>query len=189
MPRSPHARRRTGARRRSGRAPGGAALGLAALAFVAPIVAMGAATSLLAADLTPQEKVETRLMCYCGCSDLTVRACSCGTAAEIKQDIAQRMASGQTADEVEAAYVKKFGAQIRSAPTTSGFDLVAWVTPFLVILAGSGFIVHLTRRWRGRPADPAPHGQPAAPGFDSRRLSADDRGALDRIEREIREEL
>jgi cytochrome c-type biogenesis protein CcmH len=184
MPRRPHARRRTGARGRSGRAPGGAAL-----AFAALVVAIGAATSLLAAELTPQEKVETRLMCYCGCSDLTVRACSCGTAAEIKQDIAQRMASGQTAGEVEAAYVKKFGAQIRSAPTTSGFDLVAWVTPFLVILAGAGFIVHLTRRWKGRPAHPAPHGKPAAPGFDSRRLSADDRGALDRIEREIREEL
>jgi cytochrome c-type biogenesis protein CcmH len=161
-----------------------------ALAALATLVLGGAfSPGPLAAELTPQEKVETRLMCYCGCSDLTVRACSCGTAADIKQDIARRLADGQTADEVEAAYVKKFGEQIRSAPTTSGFDLLAWVTPFVVILAGGGFIIHLTRRWRGRAAQPAAHGKRAAPAFDSRRLSADDRGTLDRIEREIREEL
>lgn len=153
------------------------------------LVFLGATTALPAAELTPQEKVETRLMCYCGCSDLTVRTCSCGTAAEIKRDIAERMASGQTADEVEAAYVGKYGAQIRSAPTTSGFDLLAWVTPFVAILAGGGFILHRIRRWRSQAlGDPAP-GQAAVPAFDSRRLSADDRGTLDRIEREIREEL
>ena len=159
------------------------------MALAALVVASGAATALPAAELTPQEKVETRLMCYCGCSDLTVRTCSCGTAAEIKQDIARRLADAQTADEVEAAYVKKYGAQIRSAPTTSGFDLLAWVTPFLVILAGGGFIVHLIRRWRSQAPRDAAQGEPAAPAFDSRRLSPDDRGTLDRIEREIREEL
>ena len=162
------------------------------MALAALVLACGvssATTALRAAELTPQEKVETRLMCYCGCSDLTVRTCSCGTAAEIKHDIAQRMASGQTGDEVEAAYVGKYGAQIRSAPTTRGFDLLAWVTPFLVILAGGGFIVHLIRRWRSQPLSDAAAGRPSVPVFDSRRLSADDRGTLDRIEREIREEL
>ena len=177
-------RRRPAAGGPGGRAPGGAALALLALGF-AGAVSSGA----LAAELTPQEKVETRLMCYCGCADLTVRTCSCGTAADIKQDIARRLADGQSADEVVAAYVRERGPQIRSAPTTSGFDLLAWVMPFLVILAGGGFIVHLTRRWRGRAAQPAAPGAPAAPAFDSRRLSADDRGTLDRIEREIREEL
>jgi hypothetical protein len=58
-----------------------------------------------------------------------------------------------------------------------------------VILAGGGFIVHLTRRWRGHATRPAAQGKASAPAFDSRRLSADDRGTLDRIEREIREEL
>jgi len=152
-------------------------------------VASGATTALPAAERTPQEKVEIRLMCYCGCTDLTVRTCSCGTAAEIKQDIARRLADGQTADEVVAAYVRERGPQIRSAPTTSGFDLLAWVTPFVVILAGGGFIVHLIRRWRRQPSRDGARGEPAVPAFDSRRLSADDRGTLDRIEREIREEL
>jgi cytochrome c-type biogenesis protein CcmH/NrfF len=171
------------ARAQASRVPAVAALALAALIFA------GASSAPLAAELSPQEQVETRLMCYCGCSDLTVRTCSCGTAADIKQDIARRLADGQTADQVVEAYVRERGPQIRSAPTTSGFDLLAWVTPFVVILAGGGFIVHLTRRWRCHATQPAAHGGMAAPAFDSRRLSADDRGALDRIEREIREEL
>jgi len=146
-------------------------------------------TGLRAATLTPQEQVETRLMCYCGCTDLTVRTCSCGTAADIKMDIAQRLAGGQTADQVVEAYVRERGAQIRSAPTTSGFDLLAWVTPFAAILVGAGLIVHLTRRWRGHAAAPPSGDAPMSPAFDSRRLSADDRATLDRVERAIREEL
>jgi cytochrome c-type biogenesis protein CcmH/NrfF len=85
--------------------------------------------------------------------------------------------------------VRQRGAQIRSAPTTSGFDLLAWVTPFVVILAGAGLIVQLTRRWRGRATAPPAAGAQPAPTIDSRRLSPDDRATLDRVERAIREEL
>src|SRR5439155_9666968 len=58
-----------------------------------------------AADLTPQQQVEGRLMCYCGCSDLTVRVCTCGTADSIRQEIASRLGNGETPDQVVAAFV------------------------------------------------------------------------------------
>src|SRR4029077_3752580 len=83
-----------------------------------------------AADLTPQQQAEGRLMCYCGCSDLPVRVCTCGTADSIRQEIASRLGNGETPDQVVAAFVAQHGEQMRSAPTKSGFDLVAWVTPF-----------------------------------------------------------
>src|SRR2546425_3071980 len=100
-----------------------------------------------AADRTPQQQVEGRLMCYCGCSDLTVRVCTCGTADTMRQEIADRLARGETTDQVVAAFVARYGAQIRSAPTKTGFDLVAWITPFAaLILAGSALAV-VVRRW------------------------------------------
>jgi cytochrome c-type biogenesis protein CcmH len=163
--------------------------GARALLVLALVAGPAAPAVVRAATLTPQEQVETRLMCYCGCTDLTVRTCSCGTAADIKQDIAQRLASGQTADAVVAAYVDKYGEQIRSAPTTSGFNLVAWVMPFVAILAGAVLIVQLTRRWRGPATRPAAAGGASPPALDPGRLSAEERKTLERIEREIREDF
>ena len=139
-----------------------------------------------AADLTPQQQVEGQLMCYCGCSDLTVRICTCGTADSIRQEIASRLGNGETPDQVVAAYVAQHGEQIRSAPTKSGFDLVAWVTPFLLLaLAGSALVV-VVRRWGSlRTSPPAAPGAP--PAKDHHAPSPEERKALERVRREMRE--
>jgi cytochrome c-type biogenesis protein CcmH/NrfF len=140
----------------------------------------------VAADLTPQQQVEGRLMCYCGCSDLTVRVCTCGTADSIRQEIAGRLANQETPDQIVAAFVAQHGEQIRSAPTKAGFDLVAWVTPFLVLgLAGSALIV-VVRRWGSLRATPvAAAGAPAA--RDDHAPTPEQRKALERVRREMRE--
>ncbi|MBI1951665.1 MAG: hypothetical protein HYS34_09930, partial [Acidobacteria bacterium] len=57
------------------------------------------------APLTARQEVEGRLMCYCGCADLTVRTCTCGTADAIRQEIAESLGYGETPDQVVAAYV------------------------------------------------------------------------------------
>ena len=122
-------------------------------------------------------------MCYCGCSDLTVRVCTCGTADAIREEIAGRLANRETPAQVVAAFVARHGEQMRSAPTKSGFDLVAWVTPFVVlILAGSALVV-VVRRWgaarqASATAPGAEAGHPPTPG---------ERRALDRVRREMKE--
>src|SRR2546422_9615196 len=103
--------------------------------------------SVLAAEVTPQQDVEGRLMCYCGCSDLTVRVCTCGTADSIRAEIAGRLAGGESPEQVVAAFVARHGEQIRSAPLKSGFDLVAWVTPFVALLLAASGLVVVIRRW------------------------------------------
>jgi cytochrome c-type biogenesis protein CcmH/NrfF len=144
---------------------------------------------LFAADRSPQEIVEGGLMCHCGCTDLTVKTCSCGTAARIKQDIAQRLASGQTADQVVEAYVAQFGEQILSAPTRRGFNLLAWIVPFAAILAAGSLVVALTRRWAAQGKTVAAgSGAPQVPA-GSGELSSLDQKRLDRIERDLRRDL
>ena len=135
-----------------------------------------------AADLTPQRQVEGRLMCYCGCADLTVRLCTCGTADGIR---------GETPDQVVAAFVAQYGEQIRSAPSTSGFDLVAWVTPFAVLVAAGSALLFTLRRWEARGARPAPSaaGQAAARQVDAAPLTEAEREVMRRVEREIKEGL
>ena len=154
-------------------------LGLA----LAVLLSLSGARDSIAAPQTPQHLVESRLMCYCGCSDLTVRICTCGTADAIRGEIATWLSGGETPDQVVAAFVARYGEQIRSAPTKTGFDLVAWITPFaLLILAGSALAMTV-RRW-GR-ARPGPTVAPASPNAAA--ATPEERRALERVRREMRE--
>jgi len=138
-----------------------------------------------AADLSPQRQIESSLMCYCGCADLTVRVCTCGTAEGMRREIAAQLADGRSPEQVTAAFVARYGEKILSAPTLSGFNLVAWITPFAVLLvAGSGLVV-VVRRWSARGAVllPATGGAPSSPPA----LSDRERDLMTRVEREIRE--
>ena len=160
---------------------GAAAFGLALLAAAAlPARADGPPAG--AAREEAALKVEQGLMCYCGCTDLTVRTCNCGVAAEIKSDIRDRLAAGQSSEDVIAAYVGKYGAQIRSAPSKHGFDLLAWWMPFIAVFAAGALVISLIRRWARHPAPrpgSAAAGEAPAPGAAS----------LDRVDRAMRDIL
>jgi cytochrome c-type biogenesis protein CcmH/NrfF len=41
---------------------------------------------------------------------------------------------------------------VLAAPTTSGFDRVAWIFPVLAFTLGLGFVVVVIREWKKRPA-------------------------------------
>lgn len=125
-------------------------------------------------------EIEQGLMCHCGCTDLTVRVCNCGVAAGIKDDIRERLGAGQSRAEVIAAYVARYGAQIRSAPSKQGFDLLAWWMPFVAVFTAGAFLVVLVRRWARQPLPaPAPAEGPAAPRDAS----------LERVDRVLRDIL
>ena len=156
-------------------------LGAALLAAASPARAEDPAGAGAAREEAAR-KVEEGLMCYCGCTDLTVRACNCGVAAEIKSDIRERLSAGQSSAEVIAAYVGKYGAQIRSAPSKQGFDLLAWWMPFIAVFAAGALVVSLVRRWARHPAQPpvpSSAGGGSAPGAAS----------LDRVDRAMRDIL
>jgi cytochrome c-type biogenesis protein CcmH len=168
--------------------------GLPPLVFSALCLAASPAPA-RAADLTPLEQVEEGLLCHCGCAGLTVRTCTCGTADGMRGEIASRLASGQTPSQVIESFVATYGEQIRPAPTKSGFNLVAWVTPFAALLIAGSCIVVLVRRWGLRRTRPAGDGQagtepdaPAASSPGAPRLSTDaERAVLRRVEREMKE--
>lgn len=176
------------------RRPDAAALAAAILAAAL----LAAAPPARAAAPDPQAEAESSLMCHCGCTDLTVKVCNCGTAAAIKSDIAARLAQGNTVAQVVDAYVAQYGEQIRSSPAREGFNLLAWIMPFAAILAGGSMIVTLVRRWRrdpgALPAPDAPLSAGAGAGVSAAPApgavpSAADAALRDRVEREMRESL
>jgi cytochrome c-type biogenesis protein CcmH len=129
---------------------------------------------------TTQTDIEEALTCQCGCG-LTVHSCNhvqCPSGIPLKEEIAAQLAAGKNREQVLTYFSTKYGEKILSAPTTSGFNLIAWITPFLVVLIAAVMIVALSRRWR-RPAAPPP--RPLhTPADDARRARLE--AELDRFD-------
>jgi len=112
--------------------------------------------------------VATTILCDCGCHPQSVHACACGRAAEMREEIAAALTGGgpggrpQSAKQVIAAYVARYGEKIRIAPTKRGFNLVAWLGPSIALLTAGVALSLALRRWRAHsPGVPVPAGVPA----------------------------
>lgn len=108
-----------------------------------------------------QRETEERLACQCGCG-LTVHTCNhlqCSFAVPVREDIAKSLAAGQTDDEIIARYVAEYGEKVLSAPTQTGFNLLAWWGPYAALAAGALALAAALRRLRkGRAHEQAPDG-------------------------------
>jgi cytochrome c-type biogenesis protein CcmH len=96
------------------------------------------------------DDVSQGLTCQCGCG-LTVANCNhpeCSFSVPLRGEISRMIEKGMDRPAIIAIYRTKFGEKILSAPTTEGFNLLAWVMPFLALLVGGGLIVMMLGRWR-----------------------------------------
>ena len=112
-------------------------LALLALAFTAA-----------AASVTTKE-IEEALTCQCGCG-LTVHSCNhlqCGSGIPLKQEVLTMVSQGVPRDEILLRFRDKYGEKILSSPTTEGFNLTAWVLPFVVLGIGVVVVLATVRRW------------------------------------------
>lgn len=103
------------------------------------------------------QHLEESLTCQCGCG-LTVHSCNhlqCPSALPLREEIREQMKLGKGEDQILAHFADKYGEKILSAPTTTGFNLTAWVTPFVVVAAGMLFVSFTLLRWRRRTIQPA----------------------------------
>lgn len=66
--------------------------------------------------------------------------------------IEQKLAQGQSEEEIIQFFVAQYGEQVLASPPKRGFNLVAWVLPFAAILGGGGVIYIALKAWvrRGR---------------------------------------
>jgi len=96
-------------------------------------------------------RVGARLACLCGgCKD-TVASCQmleCHYSKPARERIAELQAAGWSDDRIIDEFVQKNGKQALSAPPAEGFNLLAWVMPFVAIAAGLGMIWVFIQRFR-----------------------------------------
>jgi cytochrome c-type biogenesis protein CcmH/NrfF len=145
-----------------------ALLALLALALPAGTSAQEPQTSL--AD------IEDEVMCpVCGVTlELATEA---PQAIQEREFIRERVAAGESKEEIKDALVAEFGPEVLAVPEAEGFDLAAWLVPGIAIAIAAVAILFALRRWR-RDADQSGDGPAEPPAAalsdeDAERLDAD----------------
>ncbi|MGH9388098.1 MAG: cytochrome c-type biogenesis protein [Vicinamibacteria bacterium] len=119
--------------------------------------------ALSAATVAAQERLSTpeyreacaALMCQCGGCSATVYTCAmehCHSAEPIREEIAERIQKGESAEDVVKVFEERYGLAILSAPPASGFHLTAWIAPFAVLLAGFFVTRRVLQSWKRQTA-------------------------------------
>lgn len=122
---------------------------------------LAAATAAPAAAPVSEETVHAigaQLRCVV-CQSLSVADSPSETANQMRGIIRERLAAGDSPEQVKAYFVEKYGLWILLAPPREGFNLLVWVVPFVALAAGLALVLLLVRRWSRRAA-PAPAGAP-----------------------------
>jgi cytochrome c-type biogenesis protein CcmH len=103
------------------------------------------------AQTTTVNDVAEELICQCGC-DRMLNSHVCDTQEAMVTLIEQKLAQGQSKEEIIQFFVTQYGEQVLASPPKRGFNLMAWILPFVAILGGGGVIYIAIKKWvrRGR---------------------------------------
>jgi cytochrome c-type biogenesis protein CcmH len=95
-----------------------------------------------------------RMMCICGCNQILLECNHVGCPASdgMRGELMAAVNRGDSDSLVEQSFVQKYGPTVLAAPTTKGFDRVAYIVPFIALIVGFGLIALLVRAWKNRPA-------------------------------------
>jgi cytochrome c-type biogenesis protein CcmH len=90
-----------------------------------------------------------QLMCSCGCGQVLGECNHVGCPASPVQlaELRSAISAGMTDKQILDSFAAKYGATVLAAPTTEGFNLVAWIAPFAVFLAALLGTILLVRHW------------------------------------------
>ncbi len=122
-------------------------LGLAALLFLLFV-------SPVKADSATVRDIAKQLICQCGCT-MILSNCThdeCMVRDTMNTLIEQKLAQGQSEEQIIQFFVAQYGEQVLASPPKRGFNLTAWILPFAAILGGGGIIYLALKKWtkRGR---------------------------------------
>ena len=129
-----------------------------ALLFLAALTMLGAGNS-----TTTLDRIGHKLVCQCGCGQI-LSECNhvgCPVSGPMLDELRAQLATGATEPAILNTFIAKYGPVVLAAPIRGGFDIVAWVVPFAVLLLGGIGIFFALSRWRNRhtkfqQANPAP---------------------------------
>ncbi len=97
-------------------------------------------------DQNLQKDIEEMLVCQDDCG-MILSACDNQTALHMRKIVIERLQKGQTKDEILGHFVSIYGEKVLAAPQAKGFNVTAWVTPFLALILGSVLMYFVLDKW------------------------------------------
>jgi cytochrome c-type biogenesis protein CcmH/NrfF len=90
-----------------------------------------------------------RMMCMCGCRQILLECnhVGCQVSEQMRSELTSALGRGDSDDLVVQAFVQKYGNAVLAAPTGEGFNLLAWIMPFVALLAGLVVTAMIVRNW------------------------------------------
>jgi len=94
-----------------------------------------------------------RMMCVCGCSQILLECnhVGCSYSDRMRGELMAALDRGDNDDLLLQGFVQKYGTTVIAAPTTKGFNRVAWIMPFVALGLGLATMVLVVRAWKNRP--------------------------------------
>lgn len=99
------------------------------------IIVFGSIQLTYGASSAKVNEVAREFICNCGCNKLLPN-CDMGCGVALRGVIGKKIDAGWDKERIIAYMIKNYNEQILSAPTKKGFNLTAWVTPFIAIALG-----------------------------------------------------
>jgi cytochrome c-type biogenesis protein CcmH/NrfF len=97
-------------------------------------------------------KLGHQLMCMCGCNQILLECnhVGCTYSDRMRTELGDGMERGDSDSLVLQSFVQKYGNTVLAAPTTTGFNRVAWIMPFAVFAAALALTIWFVRLWKSR---------------------------------------
>jgi len=120
----------------------------AAALAVAVILFMGAGD-----DSARFKDLGHRMMCTCGCGQVLLECnhVGCQSSDKMRDQLQAALDKGNNDDLILQGFVQEYGPTVIAAPTSTGFNRVAWIMPFVALALGIAFVVYVVRVWKNRP--------------------------------------
>ena len=124
------------------------------VAVVAVVVAVAAAFILVVARWstpapaqTPSaQQLYTKLYCPL-CGGVRLDACELQVCNDMRQEISQKLAAGESEQEIVQYYRARWGDQVLGYPPAEGINLVPWLIPLVLVLGGGIVLWRMASGW------------------------------------------
>lgn len=105
-------------------------------------------------DLTPDQRAYTldrELMCPV-CDGQTIDQSNAQIAEDMKEVVREKIAQGESNGQIRDYFVARYGEVILASPEASGFNLLVWLMPVVIVGGGALTVVWVLKNMRRRSA-------------------------------------
>jgi cytochrome c-type biogenesis protein CcmH len=120
---------------------------VACLFLAVPAAGVGTASA-----ENPPTAADLEAELVCPVCETTLDQSNAPVAQRMKLFIRERIAAGDSEQEIKDALVAEFGTGVLATPAKSGFGLLAWIVPLAALAVGAGVLAVLIRGWSRRRA-------------------------------------